>query len=105
MFIAHNLFGAYADKTYKELEDTDYDYYLGPNWRDDVRKRTKRVSTVVSNHHMFFDPIMTPTWTEMFAYVAKAGIKNVPGIAALTIGIGSIFVDRDSGKDGYEKAA
>jgi 1-acyl-sn-glycerol-3-phosphate acyltransferase len=56
--------------------DVDYSYYLGPNWREELKARKKPISTLVMNHSSFLDIwlMLSSKWSP--AFIAKSDNKT-----------------------------
>jgi len=59
--------------------DFDYSYYLGPNWREELKARKKRAPTVISTHSSLLDSFNCHV-KESFTIVARSNLVKVPGV-------------------------
>lgn len=72
--------------------DYDYSEYLGADYMETM-KLPKHISTIVSNHSSWFDPILL---NNIFGcgFVAKKEIKTAPVGGVIAMALGSIFISR-----------
>ena len=74
-------------------ENVCYKEYLGPDWKADYDGM--RCGTVISNHGAFLDT-MVHSDGQLPSFVAKEGVKKIPGIGLIAKVSQSIFLDRES---------
>jgi hypothetical protein len=51
--------------------DMDYSYYLGPNWREELKNHKKPIPSIVHNHASFFDVWLMLSSYWLPAFIAK----------------------------------
>ena len=81
--------------------DFDYSEYLGPDYKETM-KLPKHISTIVSNHSSWFDPLLL---NNIFGcgFAAKKEIKNVPVGGVIAMALGSIFISRGGSPEELQK--
>jgi 1-acyl-sn-glycerol-3-phosphate acyltransferase len=84
-----------------ELEN-DYTYYLGPNYKEKERK-IKRVSTIVSNHVSWIDPVVLIK-TIQPAFSPSSEFRNIPVLNKLIDTLDSIYIPRGGSEENKAKA-
>jgi len=66
----------------RENFDFDYSEYLGPDWREELKKRNgKPAPTAVQNHSFMMDGFVWPSLNEVRAHVSRASNLKIIGIA------------------------
>jgi 1-acyl-sn-glycerol-3-phosphate acyltransferase len=78
----------YTHKTYK---DADYTYFLGPNYKNKMSKKT--TSTVIANHVSWLDGMVFGRHF-MPSFAPKAGLKHVPLVNVMADAVGSLYIPR-----------
>lgn len=81
--------------------DFDYSEYLGPDYKETM-KLPKKISTIVSNHSSWFDPLLL---NNIFAcgFVAKREVKTAPVGGVIAMALGSIFISRGGSPEELQK--
>lgn len=80
----------------------DYEYYLGPNYKQNERK-IKRVSTIVSNHVSWIDPVVLIK-NVYPAFSPSSEFRNVPILCKLINTLDSIYIPRGGSTENKAKA-
>lgn len=92
------LFTTWIWQSEKEVE-VDYEEFLGPNWRKELKAYTKPIATIVCNHSSFLDTITTMSSRFSPAYIARIEDKKSllgPQAEAMQ----TLWLDRSQGKKG-----
>lgn len=79
----------YVNRTDPEV---DYSEYLGPNWKKEVKERTKPVSTLMCNHSSFLDLWLLESSSFGPSFVSKEGVRKTP-IGPQGVALQCIFLD------------
>jgi len=91
----------FAYRTNFRKMDFDYSYYLGKDYKE-TQQLPKRVSTYVSNHSSWFDPLLLqPCFGCGFA--VKKELKNAFIAGVISKALGSIFVSRGGTPEELQK--
>ena len=79
-----------------KYEETDYNYekYLGPDWRHQLSKRTKRIGCIVTNHVHLLDWVPFLGRTFYCTFVMRKEIENIPLMGAATKSMQCFPTDR-----------
>ena len=78
---------------YHYLNDYDYSYYLGPNYKEE-QKNMKRVSTIVSNHTSWCDALALLSGPYVPGFGAKKEFRKAPIVGLACICANCIFISR-----------
>jgi 1-acyl-sn-glycerol-3-phosphate acyltransferase len=80
-----------------QFVEADYSYYLGEDYMKTMRG-PKRVSTIVSNHVSWLDPVVLIKQLRP-AFAPAADFENVPLLGTLCSAIDSIFIPRGGSEE------
>ena len=89
-------------RTNKKHLDIDYTEYLGPDYKKNERK-IKRVSTIVSNHVSWIDPVVLIK-TIYPAFAPSSEFRNFPILNRLIDSLDSIYIPRGGSAENKAKA-
>mmetsp|Transcript_8630 Transcript_8630/g.14600 ORF Transcript_8630/g.14600 Transcript_8630/m.14600 type:complete len:154 (+) Transcript_8630:227-688(+) len=78
--------------THSKKVESDYTYYLGPEYKDHMKK-IKKTSTIISNHISWIDPIVLIKNLRP-AFSPTSELQNVPLLATLIDVLDSIYIPR-----------
>lgn len=86
------------------IKKADYDYteYLGPDYKK-TNKKTKRVSTIISNHTSWLDPVVFIK-TLRPAFSPSAEFRHLPLVGNLIDALDSIYIPRGGSEEKKAKA-
>ena len=84
-------------RTSLKFVDVDYSYYLGPNYKNNVKK-IKRTSTIVCNHVSWLDPVVLIKNVRP-AFAPSSEFKTVPVLSTLIDCIDSIYIPRGGSEE------
>ena len=83
-------------------KDVDYQYYLGPDYKQSFKK-IKRTSTIVSNHVSWLDPVVLIKNVRP-AFAPSDEFRGVPLLGTLIDVIDSIYIPRGGSEESKAKA-
>ena len=89
-------------RTSLNYRDVDYSYYLGPDYKTNMKK-IKRTSTIVSNHVSWLDPVVLIKNVRP-AFAPSEEFRNVPLLGTLANVIDSIYIPRGGSAESKAKA-
>jgi 1-acyl-sn-glycerol-3-phosphate acyltransferase len=84
-------------RTSLKFVDVDYSFYLGPNYKNNVKK-IKRTSTIVCNHVSWLDPVVLIKNVRP-AFAPSSEFKTVPVLSTLIDCIDSIYIPRGGSEE------
>lgn len=82
--------------------DADYSYYLGPEYKKNMKK-IKRTSTIVCNHVSWLDPVVLIKNIRP-AFSPSQEFQGVPLLGTLIDAIDSIYIPRGGSEENKAKA-
>ena len=93
-FLILTTAGIYVTKKDLKVDDVDYSFYLGPNWKQELAK-LKSAPKIISPHSSCFDiQVLLSTFEGNCSFVAGAFVKGIPILGSLATKLGSVFVPR-----------
>jgi 1-acyl-sn-glycerol-3-phosphate acyltransferase len=86
--------------SYKKV-DFDYSYYLGEDYKK-TQQLPARISTFVSNHASWYDPLLLHACLGC-GFAAKKELKNTPIAGVIAKALGCIFISRGGSPEELQK--
>jgi hypothetical protein len=81
--------------------EADYSEYLGPQWREELKERTKPIPTIVANHSSIMDIFVMLGHKLCPSFVAASFIKKTYYGKQCT-GLESLYINRPNKKKAQE---